>query len=398
MSHDEAFVIKQFGLDYFEESVALLSFAFQGERSEEQRAEMRKKYDHPQYTRFGAFVDGELAAQVFIIHFETYIHGQVYKMGGISGVSTWPQYRRQGLVSKLLQQSIQFMQQQGQTVSYLFPFSESFYRKFGWELLCERKTYSFDILSMPSAKSVQGIFKRVSWDDKDLQQIYGQYALKYTGMLKRDELWWNERHIRNKTAQHVVYYEAEVPLAYMTYEVKEQVMNVHELIYVNEDAYMAFMSFIGQHDSMVEKVKLKTPADDILSFVMDNPRIETDLANYFMARIVDVEQFIKQYRFVATNQSDRIKLRVTDKQASWNNQVYYLDIDDTGKAQLHTVADDDEDGYEVTLSISILTAVLFGYGTLIQFARYNLVLGDAEQINRLHHRIPQQQTYISDFF
>ena len=68
-------------------------------------------------------------------------------MGGIAGVATWPENRRQGHVSTLLKHALQEMKSKGQTLSFLHPFSIPFYRKFGWELYAEYKNTPFRYLN-----------------------------------------------------------------------------------------------------------------------------------------------------------------------------------------------------------------------------------------------------------
>lgn len=71
-------------------------------------------------------------------------------MGGIAGVATWPENRRGGLVSKLLSKALARMNEEGQVLSCLHPFSVPFYRKFGWELYTDYK----------NIRSAQAIFRQ----------------------------------------------------------------------------------------------------------------------------------------------------------------------------------------------------------------------------------------------
>ena len=70
--------------------------------------------------------------------------GQEWKMGGIAGVATYPEYRRNGYVKKLLIQALEKMRNDQQIVSLLHPFDIGFYRKFGWEVFTENKKMLID--------------------------------------------------------------------------------------------------------------------------------------------------------------------------------------------------------------------------------------------------------------
>ena len=83
---------------------------------------------------YGIMEGKDLAAKLHLIPFHIYIGKEKFKMGGVAGVATYPEYRRSGYVKELLQHSLQTMKKDGYTVSMLHPFAVSFYRKYGWEL------------------------------------------------------------------------------------------------------------------------------------------------------------------------------------------------------------------------------------------------------------------------
>ncbi|MCI3987612.1 GNAT family N-acetyltransferase, partial [Bacillus vallismortis] len=54
---------------------------------------------------------------------------QEMKMGGISGVATWPEYRRKGTVPELIRKALLVMKKEKQTIIFLHPIMISFYSK-----------------------------------------------------------------------------------------------------------------------------------------------------------------------------------------------------------------------------------------------------------------------------
>ena len=73
-----------------------------------------------------AFVQGKLATKVTTLPFEQMVRGVIKPMGGISGVATYPEFRRRGLVRQLLTTFFAKMRADGQSISTLYPFSEAF--------------------------------------------------------------------------------------------------------------------------------------------------------------------------------------------------------------------------------------------------------------------------------
>ena len=86
---------------------------------------------NPTHT-LGAFIDGQLAAKVATLPFEQNIRGVIKPMGGVAGVATYPEFRRRGLVRQLMTAFFAKMRDNGQSISALYPFSESFYERFSY--------------------------------------------------------------------------------------------------------------------------------------------------------------------------------------------------------------------------------------------------------------------------
>jgi predicted acetyltransferase len=82
-------------------------------------------------------------------------------MGGIAGVATWPEYRRNGNVADLVKHALQQMKEDGCAISYLHPFKVSFYHKYGWELIANKNTYEWSKDYLAAFPSISGRIKRM---------------------------------------------------------------------------------------------------------------------------------------------------------------------------------------------------------------------------------------------
>ena len=107
--HGEAFEFRQLGEEDFEEFEALLRYAFQVSTSEMARIgwsdKEMKQSKLPIFEAshvMGWFYKGHLASQIVIYPMEVNIHGAICKMGGITGVATYPEYTGRGLIRTLL--------------------------------------------------------------------------------------------------------------------------------------------------------------------------------------------------------------------------------------------------------------------------------------------------------
>lgn len=396
---DEIRILRQ---DEMDESLDLSSFAFQYELTLEERAE-RKAYSKPE-TIWGYFVDGKMAAKMTIHPMHTYINGRKLAMGGVASVATWPEFRRKGMVGQLLSNGLKVMKDQGQTISFLHPFSIPFYRKFGWELYTDYVQYELNVSHLPVGVPASGSVERVARDWTLLHDLYSSYASRYNGMLVRDEHWWNQSVFKRKAGRAVVYKNEEGHAAgYLLYEVKNKHLKVGEFVALDMDAWYGLWKFIGNHDSMFEQLTVQTPVDDPLSFLLHNPRVKQETEPYFMARIVDVPAFLTQYAFVAPGESERFMLLVEDGQAEWNNGRFDVHVLSAGTVQVAgadygEVEEGARSSAEVRCDIRALTAMLMGYKRPGELQRFGLLIADEQTVAMLERLIPRSSTYLSDYF
>ena len=94
--------------DKFREALRLSEYAFQykveEERMQQQLTKMKESHEV-----YGIMEGEDLAAKLHLIPFHIYIGKEKFKMGGVAGVATYPEYRRSGYVKELLQHSLQTM-------------------------------------------------------------------------------------------------------------------------------------------------------------------------------------------------------------------------------------------------------------------------------------------------
>ncbi|MCU6712972.1 GNAT family N-acetyltransferase [Paenibacillus sp. J5C_2022] len=390
--------IKQLGHEFFDQSLELSEFAFQLKKSAEQKERLRAMSLEEPADRWAIFANDQLAAQVTVLDLQTYVAGKVFSMGGVANVATWPEYRRRGYVAKLLVHAIQEMKKKGQLLSFLSPFSFSFYRKFGWETYTEHKLYTIETKQLPPRSPYAGQMVR-EVDYAPLHSIYERYAVQYNGALQRSEHWWKYRIPQRKPGSVVTYRNSDGDKqGYLIYEVRDRMMTVHELIYLKEEARRALWSFIAQHDSMIDRVQFRAPVDDLLADTLGDPRIKQEIVPHFMARIVDAEAFISSYPFLQGKQV-QCMIELHDEYAPWNTGKYEWSIDEEGNGTLSRLSDEETMRTEgIALDIGALSAWLMGYRSGRQLSGYQRIQGDLEAINRLQNRIPEHKTYLSDFF
>jgi predicted acetyltransferase len=374
------------------DSNALIDFAFRRENVTNEPLVDAK----PEHI-WGFYEDEELSSTIIIIPLEVFIHEQVHPMGLIAGVASWPEHRKNGRIGKLLVNGLSAMRANGQTISYLVPFAFPFYRKYGWELIDDYKSYTLKKACLPDWRG-KGSIKRAKPKAAFLNGIYEQYALRFNGMLKRSEERW-VRSIFKRKKGHIAIYsnESGESRGYIIYELIGQEMRIHELVYLDEDAQHGLWHFIRKHESMFETVTFSAPSNDRFHVLIENPKgLETKLPTHLMARIVDVEAFLVRYLFVPEEQQQTLAVTVSDEHAPWNNGLFQVTIGPDGSVSVSRM-EEREAPWALSCTIQTLTVMMMGYQSPLVLHEISRLGGPVEESEKWENAILKRTVYYMDF-
>ncbi|MEI4604220.1 GNAT family N-acetyltransferase [Bacillus cereus] len=383
--------VMQLKEDKFREALRLSEYAFQykvdEERLQQQLTKMKESHEI-----YGIMEGEDLAAKLHLIPFHIYIGKEKFKMGGVAGVATYPEYRRSGYVKELLQHSLQIMKKDGYTVSMLHPFAVSFYRKYGWELCANLVTCHMTKSDLVMKKKVNGTVKRFNKEKhpEEVEKLYEVFAERFSGMLVREKNWWLQAVYDDLTL--AIYYDENKRAAgYMLYKIENYKMTVEEFVPLRNEARNGLWNFICQHDSMIKELEMTVSENEPLLYSLQEPRVKTEIKPYFMGRIVDVEQFLKQYELNWNNVQQEVILHITDAFAPWNNVTVRL-----ANHEITIVEETTEKG--IKLDINALSAIMFGYKRPLELNELELISGSDEAIRSIENLVPVRKPFIYDFF
>ncbi|HFJ9402610.1 MULTISPECIES: GNAT family N-acetyltransferase [Bacillus cereus group] len=377
--------------DKFREALRLSEYAFQykveEERMQQQLTKMKESHEV-----YGIMEGEELAAKLHLIPFHIYIGKEKFKMGGVAGVATYPEYRRSGYVKELLQHSLQTMKKDGYTVSMLHPFAVAFYRKYGWELCANLLVCHLTKSDLVMKKQVNGTVKRFNKENhsEEVEKLYETFAERFSGMLVRNEKWWLQAVYDDLTLA-IYYDENKTAAGYMLYKIEKSKMTVEEFVPLHNEARNGLWNFICQHDSMIKELEMTVNENEPLLYTLQEPRVKTEIKPYFMGRIVDVEQFLKQYELNWNNVQQEVILHITDSFAPWNNVSVRL-----ANYEITIVEETTEKG--IKLDINALSAIMLGYKRPLELNELELISGSEEEIRAFENVVPVHKPFIYDFF
>ena len=179
--------------------------------------------------------NGAIVSTVRVFIREMFLHGEPITVGGIGEVSTRPEYRRRGIATQLLKDSIRFMESRGIVVSVLFG-SQKIYSIEGWEKVPRyfaRQSFSAD---QQSAWEV----RPANFDDetevKRLSDLYNRYVRKFNGTVVRDDIAYWTQWVRTESPNAWVAERNGNIEGYVSVAGREDALSVKEFI-ASEEAF-----------------------------------------------------------------------------------------------------------------------------------------------------------------
>lgn len=394
--------IRPVGLKYLDQYNELMRYVFQvTDRQliesgyEEGELKRSKRPVLQEAEVYGWFTpDDQLVSQICIYPCEVNIHGRIYRMGGVTGVGTYPEFANLGLMSDLVKLALEKMRGAGQYISYLYPYSIPYYRRKGWEIMSDHISFRLKDTQIPRHEDVPGHVERLDVDHDDVIATYDRFARTMHGALIRNRFEWAEywRWENEDERTAALYYDSGgAPQGYLLYWVEGDVFHIKEMIYLTQEARRGLWNFIGAHFSMIDEVQGDIYMNEPLAFLLDESQITETIEPYFMARIVDVAAFLRDYPFESGMRP--FHFAVSDPIAEWNNGIFGLQSDGDGFE-----VTDKPVGKRVEVDIQTLSTMMMSYKTPAYLERIGRLRTDRGTLRMLEEIIPADQPYFSDYF
>lgn len=240
--------------------------------------------------------DGHVTSMIVDTHFKVDFQNQVVPMSGIGYVASYPEVRGNGAASRLMTKILQENYKNATIFSYLAPFSYQFYAKFGYSYVLNQKRYDIKSADFPVGKRTGLVTKRLTFDEaqNDLSNIYDQ--IDKNGSLSRGVFEWTYYFTTKKQPLFAIVYQEGQPKGYVIYEFIAMTFVIHELVYLTEDAKHTLYRFISSHAGAFESFTYTAPSNELLEYDMVEPSLaKISLLPYMMARIVNLQAFLKQF-------------------------------------------------------------------------------------------------------
>jgi predicted acetyltransferase len=339
----------------------LRDYSFPNKYEGARRADFHYWVEHS--TTLGAYDKEKIVGQILVLPLNMIVHGVQYKMGGLGFVATYPEYRNQGIMKRLMTRALGEMRQNGQWISVLAPYSVSFYRHFGWELFFDKLHYTIPLAAFPNFGRQLDNVKRFSFEwmneeaFQDIQQFHNHHAAYQNGGMIRNDAWWQRIERREPESHLLAYYNDENKIAgYLRYCIQDLTFQVKDFYAEDIKAEQAIWRFITSHKASVKQIKGTASMDSHFGFQFEQPQFKREITQDVMVRIVDAFEFMKCYPWGEIQQP--LFIRLQDSICLWNEQLFQI------SSGGHVSIIDEkviEDQYVLELSINLFSALMVGY-------------------------------------
>ena len=339
--------------------------------------------------------DGQptMATSFSAFPFTTRVNGNAVSLAGISTVGTRPEYRRQGLVRKIMTQAFADQYERGQCLAGLWASQAAIYQRYGFAAsggLREYRVDTADILLHPNFE-VLPISRFEGTEVLDaVREVYKLFIAQRTGYLHRGKSLWLNNVFTPPSEDGPAYValagSLEAPTGYLIYTLRAgrvahraraQEICIRDFAWLDLPSYGSLWHYLARHDLVGRVVWSRAPLDDPAADVFVEPRLlhSQDLEGSWW-RVVDVKTALGQRGY---DVEGSLVLAITeDELAPWNNGRWRLDVGSGGAEVQATDAPAD-----IELSVRALSSLYSGHRSARHLANAGLLAGEALTVANL---------------
>jgi predicted acetyltransferase len=245
----------------------------------------------------GVFDDnGRCESGISDIRFITRYFGKDWPSSGISAVASDPTARNQGQIRRIMEALLRRDRDEGVGLSYLYPFSYRFYRKFGYGTLGSYRVFTLDPEEIRPIKSDLHV-AQINWEGDDFEHmcdLNNHWIQEYDGAS-----YWPYRSFEASKAsaeryRHYYYLLRDgggTLKAWLRFSQNDDWskpgMFVHKMVWADPQGLAGIFAFLASHRSQIKEIQLVGPHGlPVDQFCLEH-RPKTRLSQEWMARPLD---------------------------------------------------------------------------------------------------------------
>jgi len=279
------------------------AFYDENKASSAESFEKSMKHLHHKYV---AEYDGQIVAGLADYPYQINFDGQTQRMSGIGGVCSHPSYRRLGAVRALFRHMLADAQADGTEWSVLYPFSQTYYEKFGYALSEPAQEWSFSLRHVAPLSNDSYSFSLHEGGTEGLEDFAAAYA-RMTGsnmMVQRETCDFSKVIYANPYKKNDFAYlcrDADgVPRGYAIWHKETEagalIMQMTELVFDGMPALRAILRFAATFTSHYDILRFEAPSHlnlEALCTDFATGQVHRRLRTHSMMRVVHTENALR---------------------------------------------------------------------------------------------------------
>jgi predicted acetyltransferase len=319
----------------------------------------------------GVFESGQLVSSLCIHDFQQSLRSVLKDCGGIAGIATYPEARRKGYVRQLMQEAFRIMHEQGQSISMLDPFKQSFYEQFGYVSANAAYVVQAPLkhlqVQIKESQNTEWTHERLpATDAKDtlLEFIKDVGPSQYHGYTIYKSIPDGMWRLRVKDCFVVFIRHRRTIQAASLYRITgERIKNkVHTsltcftCLWRTLEARDRLFNFFAKHQDQIQEIIIHAPFDPSVDHWFKDVRLKIERRANWMVRLVDVKKAVDK---LPADGEDIITVEISDSDCPWNNGVFSLQSE---KGRLRLTSSSGRPA--IRASIQALSSLVYGTQSL----------------------------------
>ncbi len=318
------------------------------------------------YSDDGITLYSNLLSIPFLVNFD----GNKLMMSGIGNVATLPPYRRNGCIRESFKYLFPKLKEDDFPISYLFPFSCSYYRKFGYEVNSAINIWTIDFKAFKNS-GVEGSIEMLAPEDSYdvVDEIYKKMYTNYNLTSVRDEAhyrYYNNRETyKNKKYAYVWRNKDGVAKGFMMFKKNnvdgKSIMDCthffgtdNDFMFTDTEGFLGLMDFALTFSSNYDSIKFFVPSNiNIDGLINEANFTHCQRKASGMVRVIDAQKILQLSNYKGSGELD---IKITDKYCDWNNTIFKV-IFKNGKCEsvVKTTG-----SYDIGMDISTFSSLICG--------------------------------------
>ncbi|GCE27483.1 GNAT family acetyltransferase [Dictyobacter alpinus] len=372
----------------------LTSYAFRATPPLPEKAVWQKDFSYlDEATIFAAFEDGKPVASASSSLIQQNIRGHFYHGGGVWGVTTHPAGRRKGYARTMLASLLARMNEDGNAISVLYPFRESFYTRLGYTTFSQPKLVRFSPIAL------QPLLKKDLGGEVEMLEIAQGFEL-YADYLHRQHSTIHgfgrfsakvERNLRERNAHWLAIArstDGEIK-GMMLYKIKGNGddLQVTHFWYDDIQGRYLLLEWFARHIDHVKEVEIRLPSFERPETWWPDMNVQTTSLEAPLGRVINITRL----NGMQTGPG-RFTAHVSDEYCPWNNGDYLFETID-GRLQISS-----SQSAECELSIQAVASLIYGTNEPATFSLRDWGNPSAELQATMQHMFPLLQPFLHEVF